>query len=316
MNCIPAAAVALLSILGPVRSFAGLSAAATDHVRMMNATRAGVDRSGSFWYWDSLESTVTRLTVRGDRATARVHREIRELDADRERGIVTLDVYGTTVRVTDWSGAVTNVLALPFEAANVCWMDRAEVAIAPETIASRVVVWSISAKKQVRAMGPVPEIRKPAAGAVLTRATLLAYDDARSELVTLDAFTGELAVFGRDGELVRRGSITHPLLEANNLWLRELDRKSRQTGESQSPNFWNYPRMSLTADGSIWLGEKSGDPAGSVIVAKILPSATVSRTAVVVPECASIRFELWQNQLIFFRSSRSTRCVAIKEVAH
>ncbi len=280
----------------------------------MNATNVGVDRSGNFWFWDSTDLSVTAITPQGEHRTVDLSPDVQAIDVDRERGIVTLGHDSKSVRVTSFDGAVTSSFELSFLAASLCWMDGDRVAIAPSASPWLVEVWSTSSKSAMAMMGAVPEIKAPSAGAVLTRATLLRYDEKRAQLVTLDAFNGDLLVFDRSGEVVRRARITHPKLGANLLWLAELNARAKRTGEKQTPSLWNYPRMSLSQDSTVWLGER-GDRTEAVTIARILPDGTVLRSAVDVRPCPSVRFEIWGDQLVFFRNSKATqRCVMTKEV--
>lgn len=310
-----AAAVVLTVTIGNVSASPAPTRAALDRVRGVNATNVGVDRNGNFWVWDAGDLSVTAITPQGELTAVDLDPDVQAIDVDRQRGVLTLASGGRSIRVTSFSGDVTARFELPFQAASLCWMNGHEIAIAPAMTRWRVEVWSTFHKRPVRAWGPVPEIRPPAAGAVLTRATLLRYDSERDQLVTLDAFRGELLVFDRDGNTVRRAEIVPPRLAANLAWLKELDESSKRNGESRTPSFWHYPRMSLSPDGTVWLGEKSDEASSNVTIAKILPDGAVRRSAISVPGCAGPRFELWGNQLVFFKNSRSAqRCVAIKEM--
>ena len=310
-----AAAVVLAVTIGTASASPAPTRAALDHVLGVNATNVGVDRAGNFWVWDSRDLSVTSITPQGKPTTVDLYPDVKAIDVDGQRGVLTLARDGRNVRVTSFSGTVSSTIELPFQAASLCWMNGDQVAIAPAMNRWRVEVWSMFHKRQVRAMGPVPEIKTPAAGAVLTRATLLRYDGERDQLVTFDAFHGELVVFDRGGNTVRRAEIVPPGLAANLAWLKELDQNAKRHRESKTPAVWSYARMSLSPDGTVWLGEKTDDASSIVTIAKILPDGTVRRSPVSVPGCAGSRFELWGNQLVFFKNSRSTRqCVAVKEV--
>lgn len=310
-----AAAVVLTVAIGTASAAPGPTLAALDRLRGMNATNVGVDQSGNFWVWDATDLSATSITPRGELTTVDLYPDVQAIDVDGGRGVLTLGRDGRSVRVTSFSGAVTSRIELSFQAVSLVWMDGDHIAIAPAMSRWRVEVWSTFNKQPVRTLGAVPEIKPPAAGAVLTRATLLRYDRARDQLVTLDAFGGELLVFDRDGKVVRRAKIAPPRLAANLAWVKALDESSKRNRESRTPTLWHYSRMLLSSDGTVWLGEKTDDASSTVTIAKILPDGTIRRTVIDVPGCASSRFELWEHQLVFFRSSRSTRpCVAIKEM--
>jgi hypothetical protein len=310
-----AAAVVLTVVIGTASAAPAPTPAALDLVRGMNATNVGVDPIGNFWVWDSRDLFVTSISPRGEATTVDLDPDVQSINVDSRRGILTLARDGMSVRITSFSGAVTARIDLPFLAVRLCWMNGDQIAIAPAMTRWRVEVWSTSNKKPLRTLGPVPEIKAPAAGAVLTRATLLRYDRERDQLVTFDASRGELLVFDRDGNTVRRAEIRSPRFASNLEWLKELDASSKRNGESKTPTLWSYARMSLSPDGTVWLGEKSDDTSSIVTIVKILPDGTVRRTPISVPGCPASRFELWGNYLVFFRSFRSSReCIAIKKM--
>lgn len=290
------------------------SQAALDHIRGMNATSAGVDRHGHFWFWDAVDRSVTTVSPKGTRATIDLDADVYGIDADSRRGVLTLDPDGRSIRITAFTGAVTAAWELPFRASNVCWMDGDQIAVAPALSGWIAEVWSSSKKSKVRSMGPVPEIEVPRAGAVMMRTTLLRYDAGRDQLVTLDAFHGGLVVFDRAGRIVRRGQITHPAFGATLLWLRDVDEQAKRSGQVQTPSVWKYTRMALASDGTVWLGERD-DETGVVTIARFREDGTVKREPVIFPACPASRFEFWGSQMVFFRSNRSAqRCVATKEM--
>ncbi|HYO78395.1 MAG TPA: hypothetical protein VE010_18190 [Thermoanaerobaculia bacterium] len=281
---------------------------------MRHPSRVGVDRQQGFWHWDAVEQSISRTTPEGKQLTLDVNDDISELDVDRERGIVILDKSRSSVRVLGWNGQISSVFRLPYTAGSVVWMDGDQIAVAPQTAPFLVEIWSTGRKMRLRQLEPVPAIEKPAAGSVALRTTLLRYDGSRTQLFALDAFEGRLVVFNADGRVSRRATISHPDLEANRAFLKQLDLKALQKRESSMPTFSNYARFSVASDGSVWVGERTGDSA-TVTVARISPSGAISRRKLRIPECNSVRFELWQGQLVFFRDPASTlpKCVAVSK---
>jgi hypothetical protein len=288
--------------------------AALDLIRGMNATSAGVDRHGHFWYWDAVDLSVTAVSPEGESETVDLDADVYGIDADSRRGVLALGHDGRSIRIRAFTGAVTAAFELPFRASNVCWMDGDQIAVAPALSGWIAEVWSSSKKSMVRSMGPVPEIEVPRAGAVMMRTTLLRYDAGRDQLITLDAFRGGLVVFDRAGRIVRRGQITHPVFGTTLLWLRDVDEQAKRSGQVQTPSVWKYTRMALSPDGTVWLGERN-DETGAVTMARFRKDGTVKREPVIFPACPASRFEFWGSQMVFFRSNRSSqRCVATKEM--
>jgi hypothetical protein len=296
-------------------AMAGPSRAALDLIRAItHPSRLGVDRSGALWFWDARDQSVSLISPIGSQITLGIGDDVSAVDADSERGVVVLNAAMNAVRVIAWNGAVTTAFALPSTSGAVAWMSGDTVAVAPQTAPWRAEVWSTSRKQKVRGVGPVAAIKTPTVGAVPLRTTLLRYDAARRQLLALDAFEGELVVFDAAGSEVRKAKIAHPRLEANRQFLRMLDAQAMKAGQPSMPSFANYARLALGPDGTVWLGEESGDDR-SMTIARIAPDGRVQRSVFRVPECNSVRFELWQGQLVFFRDPKSTlpQCVTVKE---
>jgi hypothetical protein len=311
--------VALLGLglvcIAPVE--AAISRAALDHVRGLAVSRVGIDATGRLWAWDAVDGMVAILSAGGSRRFIDVDSDVKALDVDSNRGIALLGNDGTSVKISGLDGRITSQFTLPVTANNIVWLEGDQVGVTPERAPSLVDVWSTSTKKRVRSFGDVPEIKVPARGAALNRATLVRFEAARRELAVFDAFYGDLAVFDPEGRVVRSAKITHPRLAANLLWLKSEDANARTQGESSMPTFYQYPRMSMSRDGTVWLGEE-GSSAESVTLVRVSPQGKVRRQSVSVPQCASVRYEVWQDQLVFYREPKSPRkpCIATKEVPH
>jgi hypothetical protein len=308
-------AVLSCGLLLVATAHAAPSRAALDLVRSITyPSRVGVDRGDALWVWDARDQSVSRITAAGAQLTVDVGSDISALDADSERGVVALNAAMDAVQVIGWNGAVTSKFTLPYTAGAVAWLSGDTIAVAPRTAPWRVEVWDTAQKKRVRGFGPVPEIRTPTAGAVPVRSTLLRYDAARRQLFAFDAFEGELVVFDEAGKAVRNARIAHPNLESNRQFLRTMDVQAMKNGQSSMPSFTNYARLSVGPDGTVWLGEESDDDR-SMTIARIAPDGRVQRSVFKVPECNSVRFELWQGQLVFFRDPKSPlkQCVTVKE---
>jgi len=288
---------------------------ALDHVRSLVVSRVGVDQSDQLWSWNAVEANVTLISPRGELRTLDIDTDVKALDVDSARGLVVLGADMTSVRVIGFDGKVTSRFRLSAASNGISWLDGDRIAVTPERTSSLVEIWSASTQSRIRTVGEVPPINVPARGAVLNRAMLVQFNDQRQELAVFDAFYGNLTVFDPSGRVIRTAQITHPRLGANMVWLKDLDQNAKAQGESSTPTFYNYARMSMSKDGVIWLGE-DGPTAESITLAKMLPNGKVERKSLSVPECASVRYEVWQDQLVFFREPKSPRkqCTAIKEV--
>lgn len=268
---------------------------------------------GSLWAWNGAEGTVTVLTPAGARRTYDVDFNIQAIDVESDRGIALLRKDGTSVSVLPFQGNASEI-KLTSVANGIAWLDRDQIAVTPERAASLVEVWSTEKKSLVRTIGAVPALKVPAKGASLNRATLMDFNAARKELTVFDAFYGNGTVFDLSGRPLRTAQITHPRLGANMSWLSQVDANAKAQGESATPTMYNYARMSVSADGTIWLGEDGPTPE-TITIAKVSPAGKVERKATAVPDCASVRYEVWQNELVFFREPRSPQkqCTSVKD---
>jgi hypothetical protein len=298
-----------------VRSDAALTRATADHVRSLVISRTGVDAAGRLWAWNAVSSEVTLISPSGARRTVDVDLETKAVDVDGDRGVAILGTDGTSVTIAGLDGKITSQFKLPAVANNIAWLSGNQVGVTPERTGALVEVWNTGTKVRTGTFGEAAEVKVPSRGAVLSRAMLLRFDGARQELAVLDAFYGNVTVFDAAGRTLRSAQVTHPRLGANLVWLKNVDEDARAHGESSTPTMYNYARMSMSGDGTIWLGE-DGPTADSITLVRISPQGKVKRQSVAVPECASVRYEVWQDQLVFYREPKSPRkqCTLLKEV--
>src|ERR1051325_7903585 len=284
-----------------------------DAVRSLEISSAmGVDRAGNLWSWNQTQSSVSRIASDGSHVEAPITTDARALDADPDLGIIVLSQSGRVARVFDWSGKQIANVALPEEAGKVCWLDDGEFAVTPPRAAYPVPLFSVRTGLMTGHVGAVPAINPPRAGAVLARATHVRYDFARHELVTFDAYQGELNVFSEKGDVVRHATVAHPDHAATEAWLAQMNANARANGESSSPTVWSYPTMTLTAEGNVLLAENLSSDAHKVKIVNIDRKGVVTRS-VVTNDCASVRLQEWNRNLLFFRDARATRrCVGIR----
>jgi hypothetical protein len=231
------------------------------------------------------------------------------VDADPKRGILALTDGGTSVAVLSWTGKVLAHVPLPDQVSNLCWLDGQEFAVTPRFAAHAVEVWNTQTRTLVRRMAPVPAIVRPARGAALARTTLLRYDSKRSELVAIDAVKGTVRVLARDGSMVR--SATLPEAPGLGPWLQQIDAEARKSGQSNTPSIWHYAAMTISDDGTVWIGEEYDDKV--VRAAKVTRAGKVEHLTMQEP-CPSLRFEAWQGHFIFYHDPRSPRppCVGVR----
>lgn len=279
----------------------------------IRATKAGVDASGNFWAWDAKRRFVTRITPNGDRYESDILPGAMAADADQQRGIALLSESGRVVSILDWNGAQKRSIHLLHMATDIAWLGGNHVAVTPRLIGPCVEIWDVSTGAYLSGFGTCPQIVVPRPGLVAARATLIRFDRAHNEIITFDAFSGEMLAFTDSGSITRRSHVLNPRAAAIAVGLKEADANARRRGVSSAPMLRFYATMTLTSDGTIWIGEDA-DAKGVVTAVKILPSGAVQRARMNVAQCPSIRFTEWNDSFVFFRdpSSPQPACVAVR----
>jgi hypothetical protein len=207
--------------------------------------------------------------------------------------------------LADWKGAIGRTIRLSHAVSDVAWLAGDELAVSPRFGGRRAEVFSVRSGDLLRSVGPLPELARPAAGAVAARATLLRFDPARKQLIAFDAFYGELAVYSERGDVVRKATVIHPDRARLDSWIAEQDATAKTSRQSFMPVVFTYAKLTIGADGTIWLGEKADDKRGTVDVVRVSPDGKVQKSSVASPDCPSIRFEAWRGHFIFYRDPKS-----------
>ena len=108
----------------------------------------------------------------------------------------------------------------------------------------RIEIWQLSTRALTKTIGPCPAlVHKP--GVTPAHATLLRYDYAHKEFVTLDAYTGEFQVFSVDGTLLRHAQLDNPHRGEIDKSLAEADQLKRAAGNTVFPLIWSFPNDDL-----------------------------------------------------------------------
>jgi hypothetical protein len=277
-------------------------------IQGLHPSRLGVDHHANLWAWDGV--LVTRVSPGGERVTRDVP-AARAIDADEELGIVALTQSGREARIYRWDGRFEDEIPLGSEALSVCWIDRHEIAVAPKLLDHLVEVWDIGSHALVRSLGPTTAVPKTP-GAYPAHATLLRFDAQHDELVALDAYRGEIAVYGRTGKLLRHAAFDNPYLPKLASFFATQDQNARGQGHAVAPVFWNYPSLTVASDGTIWVGDHADET--KVHAIRIARDGTVKEVTLDAPACASNLFQAWQNYFVFYRDPKSPRpaCVGAR----
>ncbi|HEX9459339.1 MAG TPA: hypothetical protein VGA84_09355 [Thermoanaerobaculia bacterium] len=285
---------------------------AEQELASIRATKAGVDSKNNFWAWDAKRRMVTRITPNGDRVESDILPDAWEVDADQERGIATLSDGGRVINIIEWNGLQKRSIHLLHQGSDVAWLRGSQIAVTPRTTGPCVEIWDTSTGEYLSGFGTCPDIKIPSSGAVAVRATLLRYDRAHREIVTFDAFRGDLITFSETGSVKRRSHTQNPRDAAIDAWLKQLDRDARLRGGVSYEQIRKYPSMAIAPDQSIWLGENTDDR--GITAVRILQDGTVRRVRIDVQRCASKRFVAWKDDFVFYPdpSSPQTSCVAVR----
>jgi hypothetical protein len=283
---------------------------AEQELASIRPSKAGVDSNNNFWAWDAKRRVVTRITPNGDRFESDILPDAWGADADQERGIAVLSEGGRVINIVDWNGLQKRSIHLLHPATDVAWLRGSHIAVTPRTTGPCVEIWDGSTGEYLFGFGTCPDIKPPRPGAIAARATLLRFDNVHREIVTFDAFRGDLIAFSESGSITRRSHIQSPKDSAVNIWLKQVDAKARRDGASETTVFFKYPSMTIAPDRSIWLGE-STDPR-AITAVMILKDGTVQRVGIDVPQCPSTRFIAWNDDLVFYSDPGSAQplCVA------
>jgi hypothetical protein len=203
-------------------------------------------------------------------------------------------------------------LALPNVATDVHWLDANHVAIATRFARDVIEIWQLSDGSREKVLAASSPIDTTTPGARFARTTLLGYDAPQNAILALDALSGVLSVYGRnDGRLIRTVDIGNPKRGEAEAWVAKLDASYKQQGKAFLPAVWAYPSMSVTPDGAVWISPSSENNAVQLV--SVSRSGAVTRKTMHVASCPSVRFQLWQQQLVFFRDTQSAsgQCVAV-----
>jgi hypothetical protein len=285
---------------------------AVEELASISATKAGIDSKNNFWAFDAKRRVITRITPNGDRVESDILPDAWEADADQARGIVLLMKGGALVSITDWNGVQKRSIHLLHKGSDVAWLSGTHIAVTPRTTGPCVEIWDTSNGEYLSGFGTCPDIKIPHSGAVATRATLVRYDPTHREIVTFDAFRGDLIAFSETGSITRKTHIKNPNDAEYEAGLKEMDANNRSHGGSETLQVRKYAAITIAPDRSIWLAESSDARVVSAIA--IMLDGTVKSTRIDVPQCPSVRFIAWNDDFVFYRDPNSPPplCVAVR----
>jgi len=306
-----AAAMAVLQSGNAAAASSPLAPAAVKHLAEIQATKLSVDHDDNLWAWNAKTNTVTRFAPNGSVSESELPR-CDNVDADGSYGIALLSDFGHQVDVYDWTGHLKWHVRLADAAADLCWIDANDIAVTPRYAPHVVEIVAVPSGNIIRSIGSSSEVMRTS-GAVPAHATVVRYDSAHRELLTMRAFEGDFNAFSLDGKVVRSAHVENPRHAETLRWLDEMDKANRASKHSFTPLIWSYPTFTIADDGTVWMGE-TDDRRGDVTAVSIARDGTVRRSHLSSPDCSSIRFTSWHGYFVFFRDPVSPQpiCVGVR----
>jgi hypothetical protein len=273
---------------------------AIERVALLGASKVGEDSSGSLWAWNRDTGKVVRLAVDGRVLGEAVARDARAVDVE-PWGVAAVSSFGDRLSILPWAGEGTKAVALDHRVQDVAWLDTRTVAISPLTSARRIEIWDIEKGVRLRDFG-AEQALTPAFGATRLRTVLLELDPATGLLYSLEAFTGDLVVFTRDGAVVWRAQVEHPRRSSWDSWLVQVDAKAKAEGDAQTPAIFNWAQFAVGQDGAVWLVQECPQDA-PIRLLTVRAGVAQPRTLAPQPCCAN-SVGGWGDDLIFYRGPR------------
>lgn len=310
-------ALHLLALLMTLRAPATPGAAAPAELRhtlgAMKATKSGVDAANNLWMWNAVDRSVTRFAPDGTRTVREGLPGAVSVDADAARGIAILLPDGESIQFAGWDGSIGSPIHLPHAVADIAWWTGNQVVLTPRFGAFRVEVWDAKSGQFSRSLMPSDPMPEPTNGAKAARATFLRYDAAHHELVAFDAFYGDLTIYSDAGAVVRTAAVTHPDRPRLDVWIAQQAAEA-SPGRPFTPLVFAFAKLTVDAAGTIWLAEKGDEQRGTIAAVRIARNGKPQRVTIESPGCASVRFEAWLGDFIFYRDPKSPlpACVGVR----
>ena len=278
--------------------------AALKVVEGLRARSMGVDRAGNLWAWDPQLRKVDFVSPSGEKVASIRTPEALAVDADTEWGVVALVRDGHELSWFRGGKAPDVHLRLDGLAAQVCWVGPATIAVAPQTAAYRIGIWSLQDKALVKTLGEETALH-PAYGATRMRAVVMRYDFGHGLLYTLESYLGDLQVFTLDGKLTWRAAVDNPRRNQDDKWLLDIDQKAKEQRDIQTPVIYSV-YLGLDHHGDPWVVRDLDLAAKTVSLVKLSPAGNVERK-LTDQGCASRPLTFWGDWLIFFTDPVSPR---------
>lgn len=228
-------------------------------VHELKPSRMGVDRHNNLWAWDRSRGQTWWVNPAGEVRPGPTIANASAVDLDSEWGAVALSGTGDALLEVPDGGGKGRVIRLPNQAGHVCWVGPRLAAISPRLADHRVELWDLGGQFRALTFGTEQAIT-PRPGAQLARAVILHFDFERERLVTLEAFSGDLQVFARDGSLIYRTIVPVPEREKQKIlsWLQQSDERARASGDSKISSVLYFADFALDSRGAVWVvGERS-----------------------------------------------------------
>lgn len=279
------------------------------------ATSIGVDHGGNLWSWNLSDGRVQLITPSGDRVYGPAVDDAEGVDADFEWGIASLVDGGNAVRLTSWTGGPPTTMALDERSGALCWVDAKTVAVSPLVGDSRVVLWDLGTKTQIRRLIHEEPI-VPREGAVKARTTLLRMDHKRHVLHTFDAFSGELIVVDLNGRPLRRAELENQNRERLEAWLHDVDLRAKQEHQTKLPQFYSWTSMGIDDDGATVLFDRCIREEGAVAIVRVLTSGELRRDAISVGNCCANWLAVWAGWVLVYQDPSTVEqpCIRVRRL--
>lgn len=279
----------------------------------LRADDGGQDRSGHLWLWDQKASRLGWLDSDGELVELVDVPGSRSLAADRTWGIAAVGTYGSVLRILrPGEDEPAVVLELPREVATVAWLGRDRVALGPTRAGWWVEVWDVARGERVEELGEGHEIATPP-GATFLRVLRLAPAPDGAGLITLDSLDGTLRRLTPEGDVRFERSLEAHRSPAIEQWRRELDRKARERGVTETPLYWVLD-LQVTPDGDAYVVEHCSEDRTRVRWVRVSPSGGLQRVEreLGAPVC-SLDFIRWRDGWVFLSKGagaepRAHRC--------
>lgn len=281
------------------------TAGALERASNIQATHLGTDRFGNLWWWNRNSRTLRVLSAEGEWILTRQleGRLPTVATFDAEWGGAALDM-DRDLLLLPRSGAPPVRVARDSKATSLTWLGSGRLAVGPSRAAHRVEIWDVEKRRIVERWGQEEPI-SDGPGFHRLRAVLLAWDDDRERLWTLETFTGDLIVLSSEGQEVMRRTLRHPRLEEMRAWVEKMEGKeARETSEKEDTYLNLWTSLTLAPDGAAWVLEPCDKFRGLIKALRISSDGRVERRELDLGGCCPSGFRFWGSEIVPFQDPR------------